>query len=185
MRFQSTALRGVFIVRPEPREDERGWFARTWCEREAREHGLETLWVQCSISYNASRGLIRGMHYQRAPCEETKLVRCTMGSIHDVVLDLRPQSPTFRHHVAVELSATNRLAVYVPRGCAHGFQTLEDGTEVLYQISEFYAPEHAAGVRWDDPAFGILWPVMPATMSDRDRTLPDYGGLATAGGRSA
>lgn len=185
MRFEPTALDGVLVVRPELREDERGWFARTWCEREAREHGLETTWVQCSISYNARRGIIRGLHYQRPPYEETKLVRCTMGSIHDVVLDLRPQSPSFGQYAAVELSATNRLAVYVPRGCAHGFQVLEDGTEVFYQISEFYAPDHAAGVRWNDPAFSIRWPVMPAILSDRDRALPDYGRLATAGGRSA
>jgi dTDP-4-dehydrorhamnose 3,5-epimerase len=184
MRFESTGLDGVLIVRPELRQDDRGWFARTWCEREARQHGLETAWVQCSMSYNARRGLIRGLHYQRPPYEETKLVRCTMGSIHDVVLDLRPDSPSFGRHLAVELSAMNRLAVYVPRGCAHGFQVLEDETEVFYQISEFYAPEHAAGVRWDDPAFAIPWPVMPPTMSDRDRTLPDYAGIAAGSARA-
>ena len=185
MRFESTALEGVLIIRPELREDERGWFARTWCDREAREHGLEPKWVQCSISYNARRGIIRGLHYQLPPYEEAKLVRCTMGSIHDVVLDLRQQSPTFGRHLAIVLSATNRLAVYVPPGCAHGFQVLEDGTEVFYQISEFYMPDHAGGVRWDDPAFGIEWPVAPASMSERDRALPDFRVLAPAPGRRA
>src|SRR5262245_56129047 len=122
MRFEATTLDGVLLIRPEPREDERGWFARTWCVREAQARGLDTKWMQCSISFNARRGILRGLHYQLPPYEEAKLVRCTMGSIHDVVLDIRPQSPTFGHHLAVTLSATNRLAAYVPPGCAHGFQ---------------------------------------------------------------
>jgi len=173
MTFERTALDGVLIIRPDPQTDERGFFARTWCDREARDHGLAPTWVQCSISYNTRRGIVRGLHYQRAPYEEAKLVRCTMGRIHDVVLDVRPKSPSFGRHLALELSAMNRLAVYVPPGYAHGFQVLEDGSEVFYQISEFYAPTHAAGVRWDDPALGIRWPVSPATLSDRDRALPD------------
>ena len=185
MRFESTPLDGVLIIRPQPREDERGFFARTWCDREAREHGLEVDWVQCSISYTTRRGTLRGLHYQLPPYEETKLVRCTMGSIYDVVLDVRRGSPTFGRHFGIVLSSTNRLAVYVPPGCAHGFQVLEDASEVSYQISEFHAPDYAAGIRWDDPAFGIQWPVAAPSMSDRDRNLPDFPPLVVSPTRSA
>jgi dTDP-4-dehydrorhamnose 3,5-epimerase len=185
MRFERTPVEGVLIIGLEPREDERGFFARTWCDHEARAHGLEVRWVQGSISYNARRGTLRGLHYQLSPHEETKLVRCTRGSVYDVVLDVRPQSPSFGRHVAVVLNSTNRLAVYVPAGCAHGFQTLEDDTEVAYQISEIYAPGSAAGVRWDDPVLGIQWPVPSPILSDRDRALPDFPGLAVAPARSA
>jgi dTDP-4-dehydrorhamnose 3,5-epimerase len=180
MRFQQTLVEGVVLIGLEPREDERGFFARTWCDDEARAHGLDVTWVQCSLSYNARRGTLRGLHYQLPPHEETKLVRCTRGSVYDVVLDVRPRSPSFGRHVAVVLNSTNRLAVYVPPGCAHGFQVLEDDTEVFYQISEIYAPHYAAGVRWDDPALGIQWPVPSPILSDRDRTLPDFPGFTVA-----
>jgi len=185
MIFEPTPLVGVLLVRPEMREDERGFFARTWCEREAKDHGLEVTWVQCSISYNARRGILRGLHYQIPPHEETKLVRCTMGSIYDVVLDVRPESSSFGRHVAFVLSSSNRLAIYVPPGCAHGFQTLEDATEISYQISEFFSPDHGAGVRWNDPAFGIRWPLPSPTLSDRDRNLPDFPALRMSPDRSA
>jgi dTDP-4-dehydrorhamnose 3,5-epimerase len=174
MIFTETALPGVWLVAPEPREDVRGCFARTWCEREFRGAGLTARWVQSSVSYNKTKGTLRGLHFQRAPHEEVKLVRCTRGALYDVVVDLRRGSPTFTKHVAVELTADNRLMLYIPEGCAHGFQTLEDGTEVLYDISAFYAPEHAAGVRWDDPAFGIAWPDRNPIIAERDRRFPDF-----------
>jgi dTDP-4-dehydrorhamnose 3,5-epimerase len=174
MIFAEGALAGLWLVTPELREDFRGFFARTWCEQEARALGLTERWVQSSLSYTKTKGTLRGLHFQRAPCEEVKLVRCTAGAIHDVVVDLRPDSPTFKRHVAVELTAENRLAIYIPRGCAHGYQTLVDGVEVLYQMSELYAPEHAAGVRWDDPAFGIVWPDPRPILAERDRHYPDF-----------
>ena len=174
MTFTETELKGVWLVSPEPAADDRGFFARTWCEREFAAHGLTARWVQCNLSFNRRRGTLRGLHYQRAPHEETKLVRCTMGAIYDVVLDLRRDSATFRKHVAVELSASNRQMLYIPEGCAHGFQTLVDDTEVFYQMSAFYAPDHAAGVRWDDPAFGISWPVSDPILSGRDRRFPSF-----------
>jgi dTDP-4-dehydrorhamnose 3,5-epimerase len=174
--FTETSVPGTWLIAPEPAEDNRGFFARTWCAREFGARGLADRWAQCSISFNERRGTLRGLHYQRAPYEETKLVRCTMGSLYDVVVDLRPKSPTFKKHVAVELSASNRLMIYVPEGCAHGFETLEDATEVSYQISEFYTPDHAMGVRWDDPAFAIAWPRADPIVSDRDRSYPDFEG---------
>lgn len=174
MVFSETRVRGVWLVAPEPREDFRGFFARTWCAREFAAAGIDDQWVQCSISFTKKRGTLRGLHYQRPPHEEAKLVRCTMGRIHDVIVDLRRQSPTFKQHVAVELSAANRSMIYVPKGCAHGFVTLEDDTEVFYQMSDDHAPDYATGVRWDDPAFGIVWPDRNPIMSDRDRTYPDF-----------
>ena len=174
MIFTQTAVSGVWLVTPELREDFRGFFARTWCEREAATVGLTDRWVQTSLSCTKTKGTLRGLHFQRAPHEEVKLVRCTAGAIFDVVVDLRRDSPTFMKHVAVELSAENRYSLYIPRGCAHGYQTLVDGVEVLYQMSEFYAPDHAAGVRWDDPVFGISWPDRSPIISDRDRCYPDF-----------
>jgi len=174
MTFSESSLAGVWLVKPELREDVRGFFARTWCEREFAAVGLTERWVQSSISLTRKRGTLRGMHYQRPPYEEVKLVRCTAGAVLDVVLDLRPDSPTFKAHVAVELTAQNRWMIYIPKGCAHGFQTLQDDVEVLYDISQFYAPEHAAGVRWDDPAFGISWADPDPIMSERDRTFADF-----------
>lgn len=176
MIFAETALAGAYVIEPEPQRDERGFFARTWCTRESVRAGLTPTFVQCSLSFNERRGTLRGMHYQTAPFEEVKLVRCTRGALYDVIIDLRPSSRTFRHHVAVELTAENRSALYVPAGFAHGFQTLEDGTEASYQISQFYAPEHSRGVRWDDPAFGIRWPLAERTMSARDTSFPDFKG---------
>ena len=145
MIFAATPLEGAFVIEPEPSTDARGLFARTWCQREFAAHGLETRIAQCSTSFNPRKGTLRGMHYQVAPFEETKIVRCTRGSIYDVIIDLRPDSSTALRHFTVVLSADNRTAVYVPTGFAHGFQTLQDDTEVLYQISEFYSPEHARG----------------------------------------
>ncbi len=164
----------MFRIHPERMTDERGFFARTWCAEEFKEAGLDARLVQCSISFNARKGTLRGMHYQAVPIAETKLVRCTMGAIYDVVLDLRTESPTFRKWIGMTLSAENREMVYIPEGCAHGFLTLEDHSEVFYQMSEFYYPEAARGVRWDDPAFGIEWPGDVTVISERDRTLSDF-----------
>jgi dTDP-4-dehydrorhamnose 3,5-epimerase len=171
--FAETSVEGVWTVAPERAEDQRGFFARTWCAEEFAAHGLVDRWAQCSVSFNNRRGTLRGLHYQRAPHAEVKLVRCTAGALYDVVVDLRPSSSTYLKHVAVELSASTRLMVYVPEGCAHGFQTLQDGSEVFYQISVPYSKE-PAGVRWDDPAFGISWPYPDPIMSDRDREYPDF-----------
>ena len=174
MTFRPTAVEGAWIVKPERHADARGFFARTWCAGEFAHHGLEHRFVQASVSYNPRRGTLRGLHYQAAPHAEAKLVRCTRGAIHDVAVDLRPESPTFRRHTAVVLDADNRLALYIPEGCAHGFQTLVDDTEVLYQMSAFYAPEAARGVRWDDPAFAIPWPAAERIIADRDQRYPDF-----------
>lgn len=174
MIFTETKLKDAYVIEPERLEDERGFFARTFCEHEFAAHGLCTRFVQCNISFNKRKGTIRGMHYQVAPHAEAKLVRCTMGAIYDVIIDLRPGSPTFAQWVAVELTAQNRRMVYVPEGLAHGFQTLEDNTEVFYQMSEFYHPECARGVRWNDPAFGIKWPLTPVIISARDQSYPDF-----------
>ena len=174
MIFTEIALPGAFVIEPEPLEDARGLFARTWCRREFEARGLETGVAQCSTSFNKRKGTLRGMHYQMPPAEEIKVIRCTRGSLHDVIIDLRPDSPTFTHHFAIVLAAENRKMLYVPAGFAHGFQTLEDDTEVFYQISEFYSPEHGCGVRWDDPAFGIRWPEDERTIVDRDRSYPDF-----------
>ena len=174
MRFEPAPLAGVFVVQLERREDDRGFFARTFCESEFLEHGLVTRFVQCNISSNTSRGTLRGMHLQRDPKPEVKLVRCTKGSVYDVVVDLRPSSPTHRKWFAVELSAANGKALYIPGGIAHGFQTLEDATELYYHMGEFYYPELADGVRWNDPAFGIIWPVENPILSPKDRDYKDY-----------
>jgi dTDP-4-dehydrorhamnose 3,5-epimerase len=174
MIFTPTPLHEAYVIEPERLEDHRGFFARTSCMREFQAHGLDTPFVQCSISFNKSRGTVRGMHYNAWPNEEIKLVRCTMGSIYDVIVDLRPDSPTVREHFAVILSAENRRMLYVPKGFAHGFQTLEDNTEVFYQISEFYEPAYSRGFRWNDPAFEIRWPVQETIMHERDRTYEDF-----------
>lgn len=174
MRFSRTPIAGVMIVEIEPHSDERGFFARSWCEREAAVHGLSLETVQCSISFNRRKGTLRGMHYQVAPFEETKLVRCTAGSLYDVAVDIRADSPTFGRHVAVELTAANRRMLYIAGGCAHGFLTLEDNTEVAYQMSSMYSPDHARGFRWDDALFGVHWPAPIELISERDRTYPDF-----------
>ncbi len=174
MRFIETQLPDAFVIEPERLEDERGFFARTWDSREFEAHGLNPGLAQCSISFNKTKGTLRGMHYQVAPHEEAKLVRCTMGAIYDVIVDLRPASPTFRQWIAIELTAPNRKMLYVPEGLAHGFQTLDDSSEVFYQMSEFYHPECARGLRWDDPAFDISWPLPFQIISAQDRSYPDY-----------
>jgi dTDP-4-dehydrorhamnose 3,5-epimerase len=172
MRFIATKLEGAWIVEPEPNEDERGLFARTFCAREFGHHGLVEKFVQCNTSWNARKGTVRGMHYQLPPSCEAKLVRCTAGSLWDVMIDLRPDSQTFRQHVGVELSARNRRALYIPEMFAHGFQAIEDETEVFYQMSEFYAPELAAGLRYDDPKLAIVWPLSVTSISEKDRDWP-------------
>ena len=172
MIFTETKLHGAFVIEPELIEDERGFFARTWSQTEFVQHGLNPRVVQTNLSFNQRRGTLRGMHFQAKPHEEAKVVCCTAGSIADVIVDLRPESPTFRQWIKVELSANNRLMLYVPESFAHGFQTLEDDTEVAYQISEYYHPESARGVRWDDPVFGIDWPLEISVISERDRSHP-------------
>ena len=174
MTFHKTDLTGVFEIRVEPHSDERGFFARTWCPNEFGAQGLNTNLAQCSLSYNLRKGTLRGMHYQISPFTEAKVVRCTRGAIYDVVLDLRPDSATFKNWISVVLTSDNRNMIYVPERCAHGFLTLEDASEVFYQISEFYHPESARGVRWDDPAFKIHWPEPVEVISDRDRTYPNF-----------
>ena len=155
-------------------EDDRGFFARTFCRREFEARGLNPQVVQCNVSFNKRKGSLRGMHFQASPHSEAKLVRCTAGSIYDVIIDLRASSSAFRKHFGVELSARNRKMLYVPEEFAHGFQTLEDDTEVFYQMSQYYSPEHSRGVRWDDPAFGISWPPGERIIIERDRTYPDF-----------
>lgn len=175
MIFRETPLAGAWVLEPERFEDERGFFARTWCRREFEAHGLDPSIAQCSVSFNHRRGTLRGLHFQAAPHEEIKLVRVTRGAIWDVIVDVRPGSPTFRQHFSVVLSAEARNELYIPKGTAHGFQTLEDETEVFYQISEFYAPESARGYRWDDPSFAIPWPEPVTVISEKDRNLPLFG----------
>jgi dTDP-4-dehydrorhamnose 3,5-epimerase len=172
--FTETPLGGAFLIDLEPVADERGFFARSFCHREFTAHGLNPGLAQCNISLNRRRGTLRGMHWQAAPHQEAKLVRCTRGAIHDVIIDLRPGSPTFAAHIAATLTAADRRMLYVPEGFAHGFVTLEDDTEVFYQMSEFYAPECSHGVRYDDPAFAIRWPIEILVVSDRDRSYPDW-----------
>ena len=174
MTFHETKIPGALEICIEPIKDDRGFFARAWCARECEAHGLDSGLQQCNISFNTRKGTLRGMHYQVAPFAETKLVRCTRGAVYDVLLDLRPQSPTFKEWIAVTLTAESRNMVYVPKGCAHGFLTLQDETEVFYQMSEVYNAESARGVRWNDPAFGINWLGRVEVISDRDRNYPDF-----------
>jgi dTDP-4-dehydrorhamnose 3,5-epimerase len=174
MRFEETHLAGAFVISLEPHPDERGFFARSYCEREFAAHGLATRFPQGNQSYNTRKGTLRGMHYQAAPHRESKVVRCVSGAIHDVIVDLREGSDTCLQWIGVDLSAANRRALYVPEGFAHGFLTLEPDTEVLYQMGEFYVAEAARGFRWNDPHFGIRWPYSPAVISERDRVQPDF-----------
>ena len=175
MTFTEAPLKGAYVIEIETHQDERGFFARTWCEREFKELGLTTTMKQCNISFNPKRGTLRGLHYQEAPHGEVKIVRCTKGAIFDVIVDLRRDSPTFTQWFAVELNEENRNMLYIPEGFAHGFQTLSNGTEVFYQMSQFYVAQAAHGIRWDDPMFGIEWPkVDKRIISDRDRQYPDF-----------
>jgi dTDP-4-dehydrorhamnose 3,5-epimerase len=172
MIFRETPLAGAWVLEPERFEDERGFFARTYCRRDFAARGLDPDIAQCSVSFNHRRGTLRGLHFQAAPHEEIKLVRVTRGAVWDVIVDLRPESPTYARHFSIVLSAEERNELYIPKGMAHGFQTLEHGTEVFYQISEFYAPESARGYRWDDPTFAIPWPEPVTVISEKDRNLP-------------
>ncbi len=175
MRFQETELAGSYIIELEELGDARGFFARSWCAREFRDHGLPPQMVQASLSFNKKKGTLRGLHFQAPPAGEGKLVRCTAGAIFDVIVDVRPTSKTFRRHIAVVLSADNRRSLYVAPGFAHGFQTLADNTEVMYMMTESFRPEHARGIRWNDPAFAISWPEDERTIIERDASYPDFG----------
>lgn len=178
MKFLPTKLPGVWFLEMERHEDERGFFARSWCRREFEQRGLNPRLVQCSVSFNRKKGTLRGLHYQAAPHQEAKLVRCTRGAIYDVAVDLRPAPPTCKQWMAAELTAENGRALYIPEGFAHGFQTLADDTEVFYQMTEFYHPESARGLRWNDPAFKIEWPVSDPILSTRDNNHKDFNFLA-------
>jgi dTDP-4-dehydrorhamnose 3,5-epimerase len=172
MLFTETKLKGAFIIDLELKSDDRGFFARTFCAKEFEAHGLKPAVSQCNLSFNHKAGTLRGMHYQVTPACETKLVRCTRGAVYDVIIDLRPDSPTYRQHIGVELSADNRRALYVPEMFAHGYQTLTDDAEVVYQVTEFYTPGYERGARYNDPAFGIEWPMPVAVISDKDANWP-------------
>ena len=168
MEFRETKLQGAFIVALQPRRDHRGFFSRTFCAKEFEAHSLKPAVAQCNISFNYSKGTLRGMHYQLAPATETKFIRCTKGAIYDVIVDMRPESETYLQHIGVELSAENRLALYVPEMFAHGYQALTDDTEIIYQVSEFYTPNRERGMHYDDPALGINWPLPVSEISDKD-----------------
>ncbi|HEY7114437.1 MAG TPA: dTDP-4-dehydrorhamnose 3,5-epimerase [Thermoanaerobaculia bacterium] len=174
MKFDSTPLPGAFVITPERLEDERGWFARTFSRSDFERRGLNPDVVQCNLSLSARRGTLRGMHFQRPPHAEAKLVRCARGAIYDVIVDLRPSSPAYRRHFGIRLDPSDDRMLFVPEGCAHGFLTLEEDTLVFYQMSQGYEPSAAAGVRWNDPAFGIAWPFAPTVMAERDRSYPDF-----------
>jgi len=177
MIFRETRLKGAFVIEMEKREDFRGSFARTWCSEEFRSHGMNITMVQANTAYSKVKGTLRGMHLQKAPFEEAKLIRCIRGSIYDVMIDLRPGSPTFKEWVSVELDERSNVMVLVPEGFAHGYQTLQDDTEVFYLVSQFYSPECETGVRYDDPAFQVQWPIRDATViSEKDKSWPDFPG---------
>ncbi len=174
MIFTELSLAGAFLIEPEPHRDERGFFARSWCRQAFASQGLNSELVQCNISFNRHKGLIRGMHYQIAPHAEIKLVRCTQGAIYDVIVDLRSHSPSFKQWIALELTQENHQMLYIPEGFAHGFQTLTEQSEVFYQMSSDYHPESARGLRWNDPAVGIVWPLSDPLLSERDRAIADW-----------
>lgn len=176
MIFLETPLRGAYVIEPEKHEDDRGFFARSWCREEFTSKGLDTKLVQCNVSFNKKQGTLRGLHYQLPPQAETKLVRCTRGALYDVIVDLRADSPTFLKWFGVELTGRNYRMLYIPQRFAHGFQTLEDGTEIFYQMSEFYAPEAARGLRWNDPRLRIAWPEADRIISTRDKEYADIEG---------
>lgn len=167
-------MKGAFVIEIEKLSDERGFFARSWCQKELKDHGLASKVVQANVSYNRKKGTLRGMHYQVAPYQECKLIRCTRGAIYDVIIDLRADSLTYKQWIGVELTADNYTMIFVPEDFAHGFQTLSDETEITYQVSQFYTPGSEKGIRFDDPAFGIQWPLEVTMISDKDRTWPDF-----------
>ncbi len=189
MIFRDTPLPGAYVLEPERIEDQRGFFARIWCKNELRARGLSCELAQSNVGFSRRRGTLRGLHFQRPPHAEVKIVRCTRGSVFDVIVDLRPESPTYRRWFGVELSEENGKMLYVPEGCAQGYLTLADNTEIYYHTSEFYHPESASGVRYDDPEFGIAWPGEIAVMSQQDQHWPDHSdrdrptALAEQGGR--
>ncbi|HET6605902.1 MAG TPA: dTDP-4-dehydrorhamnose 3,5-epimerase [Rhodopila sp.] len=174
MIFHKTLIPGAYIVELEKRADDRGFFARGWCWQEFEDRGLCNRLVQMNISFNRYKHTLRGFHYQIAPHQEDKLLRCVRGALHDVMVDLRSDSPTYMRHITVEITAANYLALLIPKGCANAFMTMADETEASYLVSEFYAPAAERGIRWNDPAFGIEWPAEPAVISEKDRTWPDY-----------
>ncbi|MCP4713364.1 MAG: dTDP-4-dehydrorhamnose 3,5-epimerase [Planctomycetes bacterium] len=174
MIFTETKLPGAFIIEIEKREDERGFFARAWCKNEFEAHGLNSDWVQANLGFSRTKGTLRGLHYQVAPYEEAKLMRCIRGAIYDVIIDLRPESPTYKQWLGVELSADNHKMLYIPAGFAHGYQALVDNTETFYQVSQFYTPGAEQGVRYNDSAFNINWPLEVQVISDKDKNCPDY-----------
>ena len=180
MRFTPTALDGVWVIDLDLHEDERGFFARSWCQREFQEHGLASSLVQCSISFNRRKGTLRGLHYQALPHGEAKLIRVTHGAIYDVAVDVRPGSPTWLQWHSVRLTQENRRMLYIAEGIAHGFQTLQDDTEVFYQMNEFYRADSARGVRFDDPALGIPWPVHEKIVTEKDRSYEDIDASAVS-----
>jgi len=174
MIFTPTKLQGPFILEVKKIEDERGFFGRSWCKQELEAHGLNAGVVQANVSYNKVKGTLRGMHFQKAPHQETKLVRCTRGAIYDVIIDLRPDSPTYKQWIGVELTESNYRMLFVPEDFAHGFITLEDNTEVTYQVTQYYTPGAEGGIRWNDPAFNIEWPIPPVVVSGKDQAHPDF-----------
>jgi dTDP-4-dehydrorhamnose 3,5-epimerase len=174
MLFQETKLKGAYILDLERREDHRGFFARSWCMKEFEDHGLNSQFVQINVGFSVKKGTLRGMHYQIEPYQEVKVVRCTMGAIYDVIVDLRRNSPTYKQWIGFELTSENRRMIYVPEGFAHGYQTLKDNTEIYYPTSQFFAPEFAHGNRYNDPSFGIKWPVPVECISESDRSWPDF-----------
>jgi dTDP-4-dehydrorhamnose 3,5-epimerase len=182
MNFLPTLFPDAWLIEPQRFADQRGFFARTWCRRDFEQRGMETDVAQCGIAFNTHKGTLRGMHFQAPPHEEVKLVRCTMGAIYDVILDLRTDSPTYLKHQGFELTAENRRELYIPKGFAHGYLTLSENSEIAYQMSQFYHPDAGRGVRWDDPAFAIQWPASPAVMNERDAKYPDYNAPASSAG---
>ena len=174
MKFTQSPLQNAWILEIEPRGDERGYFARTFCRKELEAHGLDATIVQSNSSYSRDAGTLRGMHYQKAPAEETKLIRCLRGSIFDVIIDLRPDSSTYLQSYGIELTADNLRMLYIPKGFAHGFMTLQDHTEVLYMVGEYYTPNCEDGLRYNDPKFNIEWPVEPSVVSEKDQNWPDF-----------
>jgi dTDP-4-dehydrorhamnose 3,5-epimerase len=174
MIFTACKVKDAYLIDLDRKVDDRGFFARSYCRNEFAAHGLDPNFVQCNLSFNTRRGTLRGMHYQARPNEEVKLIRCLSGAIYDVIVDLRPTSPTYKQWIGVELDADNRRMLYSPAGFAHGYLTLADNTEVLYQVSAFYSPESERAVRWNDPAFDIQWPMRPEVISSKDREHPDF-----------
>ena len=174
MRFVKTRLEGAFIIEPDAQADDTGFYVRSWCQHEFEFLGLNKRPVQSNVSFNKKRGTLRGLHYQADPYSEAKLVRCTLGAVYDVIVDLRQESPTYLQWMSAELTQKNRRLLYVPEGFAHGFMTLRDNTEVFYQMTQFYMPEFSRGIRWDDPQFDIRWPMQVSVISEKDGRYPDF-----------